>query len=184
MTSPDAPATMPLLHRSASHAEEFPGARDRYMASVTKRQIVERIAKQTGQTQAITQDIIQSFMDEIVAELAKGNKLEFRDFAVFEVVTRRSRAARNPKTGEDVFVPEGRAVRFKMGRQMKHRVASGGTDEGASLASLAEAMAAAAGDSSKGGDGDALREPVAPAEQGGRMESAEENDGRARCPLP
>ena len=98
------------------------------MASVTKRQIAERIAKQTGQMQAITKDIIQSFMDEIVTELARGNKLEFRDFGVFEVVTRRSRAARNPKTGEEVFVPATQAVRAKMGRQMKHRLASGEAD--------------------------------------------------------
>ena len=138
------------------------------MASVTKRQIAERIAKQTGQTQAITEEIIQSFMDEIIAELARGNKLEFRDFGVFEVATRRSRAARNPKTGEEVFVPAKRIVRFKMGRRMKQRVVSGEPDEEAKPASVATAVATAGGGGAKGDDGDARCEPVVPAEQGGR----------------
>ena len=145
------------------------------MARVTKRQIVERIAKQAGQTQAITKDIIQSFMDEIITELARGSKLEFRDFGVFEAVTRRSRAARNPKTGEKVSVSAKRAVRFKMGRQMKQRVASGEPDDDTRPASLDGAVAEA--------DGDALCGPVAPAGQGGTTESAEEDDGCARSLL-
>ena len=94
------------------------------MATITKRQLAERVAKQTGQTQVITKDIIQRYIDGILNELARGNRLEFRDFGVFETVTRRSRAARNPKTGEQVFVPAKQAVSFKMGRRMKNAVAS------------------------------------------------------------
>ena len=94
------------------------------MATITKRQIAERIAKRTGQTQNITKEAIQQFLDEIVDELVKGNKLEFRDFGVFGVVTRRSRTGRNPKTGEEVFVPAKKVVSFKMGRRMANAVMS------------------------------------------------------------
>ena len=95
------------------------------MASITKREIAERIAKQAGQRQDITKDIIQRFLDEIVNELAKGNKLEFRDFGIFDVATRRARQGHNPKTGEKVFVPATEVARFKMGRKMKSAVSSG-----------------------------------------------------------
>ncbi len=93
------------------------------MATITKRAIAERIAKQTGQTQAVAKEIIQRLLDEMVSELVKGNKLEFRDFGIFEVVLRRSRQGRNPRTGEEVFVPAKRVVSFKMGRRMKQLVA-------------------------------------------------------------
>ena len=92
------------------------------MATITKRQIAERIAKRTGQTQVITKEIVQQFIDEIVDELGKGNKLEFRDFGIFEVVKRRSRTGRNPRTGEKVFVPAKKVVSFKMGRTMAREV--------------------------------------------------------------
>ena len=96
------------------------------MATITKRQIAERIAKRTGQTQTATKDIVQQLLDEIVDELAKGNKLELRDFGIFEAVIRRSRSARNPRTGEKVFVPAKRVVGFKMGRRMKGAVSGVG----------------------------------------------------------
>ena len=92
------------------------------MATTTKRQIARRIAERTGQTQVITKEIVQQFFDGIVDELGKGNKLEFRDFGVFEVVTRRSRTGRNPRTGEKVFVPAKKVVGFKMGRRMEKEV--------------------------------------------------------------
>lgn len=96
------------------------------MATITKREIAERIAKRTGQTQVVTKQIVQYFLDEIVEELAKANKLEFRDFGIFEVVTRRSRNGRNPRTGQKVFVPAKCVVSFKMGRRMKRVVAGPG----------------------------------------------------------
>ncbi|MEC7130200.1 MAG: HU family DNA-binding protein, partial [Planctomycetota bacterium] len=54
-----------------------------------------------------------------VEELADGNRLEFRDFGVFEVKHRAARIAQNPKTLEPVPVPERSAIRFKAGRLMK-----------------------------------------------------------------
>ncbi|MHC4145109.1 MAG: HU family DNA-binding protein [Planctomycetota bacterium] len=63
--------------------------------------------------------VVHQFLDEIVAELAKGNRLEFRDFGVFEVREQAARTAQNPKTLELVYVPAKRRVKFKMGRVMR-----------------------------------------------------------------
>ena len=95
------------------------------MATVTKKELVARIAAQTRQTKVVTKDILQRFLDEIINELAQGNRLEFREFGVFEIKERPPRRAQNPRTLEKVDVPAKRVVKFKVGRMMRKRV----TDE-------------------------------------------------------
>lgn len=90
--------------------------------TVTKKELVSRIAERTGQTKVITKDIIQMFLDEIINELGKGNRLEFREFGVFEIKERAARKAQNPRTLEKVQVPAKKVVKFKVGRLMKERV--------------------------------------------------------------
>lgn len=92
------------------------------MATVTKKDLVDRIAEQTGQKRTVVKDTIQTFLDQIIEELAKDNRLEFRDFGVFEVKERAARMAQNPKTLERVQVPAKRTVKFKVGRLMKTSV--------------------------------------------------------------
>jgi integration host factor subunit beta len=94
------------------------------MATTTKREIAERVAQQTGLAQVTVKQVVQLLFDEIISELAGGNRLEFRDFGVFEVVVRKPRTGRNPKTGEKVAVPPKRVVTFKMGKIMKEKVAT------------------------------------------------------------
>ena len=90
--------------------------------TVTKKELVSRIADRTGQTKVVTKDIIQMFLDEIISELGRGNRLEFREFGVFEIKERAARKAQNPRTLEKVDVPAKRVVKFKVGRRMKERV--------------------------------------------------------------
>ena len=90
--------------------------------TVTKKELVSRIADRTGQTKVVTKDIIQMFLDEIINELGKGNRLEFREFGVFEIKERAARKAQNPRTLEKVDVPAKKVVKFKVGRLMKERV--------------------------------------------------------------
>ncbi len=90
--------------------------------TVTKRELAERISENLGIGQIQTLSIIQAFLDEISSELAKGNRLEFRDFGVFETVTRKARTALNPKTLEKVPVQRRRVVKFKVGRLLKQKV--------------------------------------------------------------
>ena len=89
------------------------------MSTITKKELVDRIAEQTQAKRILVKLIIQVFLDEITSELHKGNRLEFRDFGVFEPRTRAARIAQNPKTLERVDVPAKRTVKFKMGRQMR-----------------------------------------------------------------
>jgi integration host factor subunit beta len=96
------------------------------MSTTTKRELIDRVAKNTNTRSVAVKPVILSFLDEIVAELARGNRLEFRDFGVFEIRTRAARKARNPKTMEQVQVPAKRIVKFKMGRLMKEKL-NGGT---------------------------------------------------------
>ncbi|MHC4841563.1 MAG: HU family DNA-binding protein [Planctomycetota bacterium] len=90
--------------------------------TITKKELVLRIAERTEQKQTVTRDIIQMFIDEVINELAQGNRLELRDFGVFEVKTRKARKARNPKTGDEVRVPEKRVVTIKPGKKMKEEI--------------------------------------------------------------
>jgi integration host factor subunit beta len=92
------------------------------MSTITKKELIDRIAESAGSRRVLVKKVVQQFLDEIVAELGKGNRLEFRDFGVFETKLRKARKAQNPKTLEPVAVPEKRTVKFKVGRLMKQRL--------------------------------------------------------------
>jgi integration host factor subunit beta len=92
------------------------------MATVTKKELIDRIAESTQAKRVLVKRITQAFLDEIIAELCKNNRLEFRDFGVFETKTRAARIAQNPKTLERVEVPSKRTVKFKMGRLMRENL--------------------------------------------------------------
>ena len=90
--------------------------------TITKKELVNRIADQTGQTKVVVKEVLQRFLDEIIDELSTGDRLEFREFGVFEVRERAARRAQNPRTLEKVSVPAKRVVKFKVGRLMRERV--------------------------------------------------------------
>ena len=92
------------------------------MATITKKELVNRIAGRTRQTKMVTKEVIQMFLDEIVAELGAGNRLEFREFGVFEIKQRAARKAQNPRTLQKVDVPPKKVVKFKVGRSMREAV--------------------------------------------------------------
>jgi integration host factor subunit beta len=92
------------------------------MATITKKELIDRIAERTQVKRVAVKSIIQAFLDEITRELCENNRLEFRDFGVFETRTRASRVAQNPKTLERVEVPAKRTVKFKMGRLMRENL--------------------------------------------------------------
>lgn len=94
------------------------------MSTITKKELIDRIAETTQAKRVVVKRVVQSFLDEIITELASDNRLEFRDFGVFETRTRTARVAQNPKTLERVQVPPKRSVKFKMGRMMKEKLTS------------------------------------------------------------
>ncbi len=92
------------------------------MATITKKELIERIADKEDCKRVVVKRIIQAFLDSIVEELGSGHRVEFRDFGVFESKLRAPRQAQNPKTMAKVMVPLKRTVKFKVGRTLKERL--------------------------------------------------------------
>ncbi len=108
--------------------------------AVTKKEIVKTISEEIGLTQLKTKEIVQKTFDAIVETLVEEGRIELRNFGVFEVKKRAARKARNPRTGDKVFVPEKYVVTFKPGKEMEERVRK--LEEQANAAARAEAEAA------------------------------------------
>lgn len=89
---------------------------------VTKKEIVKAISDEIGMTQLKTKEIVQKTFDAIVETLIEEKRIELRNFGVFEVKKRAARKARNPRTGDKVFVPEKYVVTFKPGKEMEEKV--------------------------------------------------------------
>lgn len=97
--------------------------------TMTKRELVIRVANKLGMTQSDVAKVIEGTFDTISQTLAEGERWELRDFGVFEVKTRASRIGRNPRTGDQVPVPERRVVTFRPGKKMKELVSGTSDDE-------------------------------------------------------
>ena len=91
---------------------------------MTKKEIVRSISEDLGLTQLQTKKIVQLVFEAILQTLIEEGRVELRNFGVFEVKRRPPRKARNPKTGEMVFVSEKSVVKFKPGQIMQQRVKS------------------------------------------------------------
>jgi nucleoid DNA-binding protein len=98
--------------------------------AVTKKEIVRSISEDLGLTQLKTKEIVQKVFDAILKTLVDEGRVELRNFGVFEVKRRAPRKARNPRTGEKVFVPEKSVVTFKPGQIMQRRVEALGNANG------------------------------------------------------
>lgn len=89
---------------------------------MTKKEIVKTISDEIGLTQLKTKEIVQKTFDAIVETLVADRRIELRNFGVFEVKKRAARKARNPRTGDKVFVPAKFVVTFKPGKEMEEKV--------------------------------------------------------------
>ena len=101
------------------------------MPTTTKKDLIDQIAKETRQKRSTVKRTVQSFLDNVSREISRGNRLEFRDFGVFEIRHRAPRIAQNPKTLERVPVPAKKTVKFKVGRLMKMALEGNAQLEGA-----------------------------------------------------
>src|SRR5277367_4935299 len=91
-------------------------------AVVTKKEIVKKISEDIGLTQLKTKDIVQRTLDAIIQTLVAEGRIELRNFGVFEVKQRAPSKARNPRTGDKVYVPSKNVVTFKSGKEMEELV--------------------------------------------------------------
>ena len=89
---------------------------------MTKLDIALQIAKELDMNQTVAKQVVQMVLDELLDVIATEGRLELRYFGVFEVRKRKSRKARNPRTGAEVMVPERNVITFKPGLTMQQRV--------------------------------------------------------------
>ncbi len=87
---------------------------------MTKRDLVIRISEETGLVQQQVLDVVQKTLDYIAQAVSSGEKVEIRNFGVFEVKIRKARIGRNPNApATDVPIPRRAVVKFKPGREMR-----------------------------------------------------------------
>ena len=94
------------------------------MATTTKKEIIDRIAQSTQMHRDQVRLVVKEFLEQLVNEIGEGNRLEFREFGVFEVKVRGPRQAQNPKTLEPVMVERRRTVKFKPGLKMREALSA------------------------------------------------------------
>lgn len=93
------------------------------MATITKKKLIQVISQKRGMHPNDVRNVIQTFLDAMTDFLGEGDRLEFRDFGVFEVVVRKQKIGRNPKNADvPIVIPERRAVKFTPGKKMKQLI--------------------------------------------------------------
>jgi DNA-binding protein HU-beta len=89
---------------------------------VTKADIVDVIASATGLTKVETEAVVDGFITTVIGAMRDGRNIEIRGFGSFKVKKRKSRVARNPRTGAQVTVDEHFVPTFKVSKEMKQIV--------------------------------------------------------------
>jgi DNA-binding protein HU-beta len=89
---------------------------------MTKADIVEKIALGTGLTKLETEAIVEGFLNTVIQALSEGRGIEIRGFGSYKVKKKRARNARNPRTGEKVYVGEHFVPTFKFSKDFKEAV--------------------------------------------------------------
>lgn len=93
------------------------------MATVTKKKLIQVISQELGLHPNDVRNVIQSFLDRMTDYLSNGDRLEFRDFGVFEIVTRKQKIGRNPKNASvPIVIPARAAVKFTSGKKMRKMI--------------------------------------------------------------
>jgi nucleoid DNA-binding protein len=91
--------------------------------TLTKNDIVRTLAEKHRLEIASTRRVVQGTLDMVLDSLLRGDRVELRNFGVFEVVDRAARIARNPKaTSQEVFIPKRKMVKFSQGRIMEEKI--------------------------------------------------------------
>ena len=121
---------------------------------VTKRELVLQVAEHLGYTQKEVATVVQGMLDTVIDALAEGERLELRNFGVFEVKRRQPRTCRNPRTGETVEIGEQNVVTFKPGKALKEWVQTGETGSGFGQTSLNQSNERSKGSQTQDGSSD------------------------------
>jgi len=86
---------------------------------VIKLDIINEVVTRTGLTKTKAELAVETVFESMKKTLAKGDRIELRGFGVFNVKPRKTGIGRNPRTGQEVNIPPGKAVRFKPGKELQ-----------------------------------------------------------------
>ncbi len=96
------------------------------MRTITKKSLIHKISQLRGIHPNDVRGVVQAFLDEMTNALKNGDRLEFRDFGVFEIVQRKQKIGRNPKNPSvPIIIPARKAVKFTPGKKMKKLIEQG-----------------------------------------------------------
>lgn len=89
------------------------------MSATTKTELIAQVAKRVGSSRAVARAFLDATLDEVLDTMRAGARLPIEGFGTFEVVTRGARTGRNPRTGEELEIPERQKVKFTPGKYLK-----------------------------------------------------------------
>ena len=91
---------------------------------MTKADLVEQVAEKTGLTRTDVAATVDAFLDAVKRSLENGSNIEIRGFGTFKIRSRKTRMARNPRTGDAVPVPDRKVPVFKVSKELKDMVSN------------------------------------------------------------
>jgi DNA-binding protein HU-beta len=83
-----------------------------------KQDLIQRVVERTGLPRVKAEAAVDAIFEAMKAALGRGDRIELRGFGVFNVKPRKTGVGRNPRTGAEVSIAPGKAVRFKPGREL------------------------------------------------------------------
>lgn len=89
---------------------------------MNKTELITSIQQKSGLTKKDTEKFLNAFEQAVTEELAEGGKVQLVGFMTLEVVERKEREGRNPRSGDTMVIPASKAVRFKVGKSLKDEV--------------------------------------------------------------
>ena len=89
---------------------------------MTKAELIAKVAKKSGSSQALTGKVLDTALDEVKALLSKGGSISFTGFGSFAVAKRAKRKGRNPQTGKEMLIPASKVARFRPGKGLRDAV--------------------------------------------------------------
>lgn len=84
-----------------------------------KHDIVTHVVNRTGLSKTKAEMAVETVFETMKRAMERGERIELRGFGVFNVRPRKTGIGRNPRTGEEVLIPPGRAIRFKPGKELQ-----------------------------------------------------------------
>lgn len=89
---------------------------------MNKSELSDLLAKEAGSTKKDAEQFLNNFMDIVIAQVARGEKITLVGFGTFETSDRKARTGRNPKTNQPLEIPAKRVARFKVGKEFSEAV--------------------------------------------------------------